>query len=162
MECEGIFSFGDNIDGEELKVGKAGLESGDGHAIPNDVDGNGGFLVRRAERAGLEEADLVALAGLSGKRASESQCAGERINTGGRSKERNSVTAVSERLEEEDGSIKGASCRAGTDPIGVLGVKAEIVAFVEVFKSSIDDEVLARVTTGESNFEVALTGVDSS
>lgn len=65
-----------------------------------------------------------------------------------------------ERLEEEDSGIINTTCRAGSDPVGILSVEAEVVALVETFESTVDDEVFAFVTTRESDLEVPLTGVD--
>lgn len=128
--------------------------------VPEDVDEGGGLLVRRTERTGLEEVDLVVLAWGGSQRLDGGERSGESVSTSCRSEKGDGVSGVCERLEEENGGIKLASFGAGTDPVRRLGVEAEVITFCEPFEATIDDEVLALVATRESYFEIALAGID--
>jgi len=63
-------------------------------------------------------------------------------------------------LIEKDCGIEGTATWAGANPIGVGSGKAEGVALRVIFKPAVDDVVLALVTTGVGDLQVALTGVD--
>jgi len=63
-------------------------------------------------------------------------------------------------LIEEDRGIEGTATWAGADPIGIRSSEAEGAALCVVFKPAVDDIVLALVTAGVGDLQVALTGVD--
>lgn len=162
VESENVVADCRDSELEERIVLEAGADGRDGRTVPLNVNECVSLERRPAESAGVEEIDRIGLAGDSGKGLRGGERSGEGIFSRGRSEEGHRVAGVGVGLEEEDGSIEGAACRARADPVGVAGIEAEIVALVEPFEASIDDEVLALVTTRESYLEIALACIDSS
>jgi hypothetical protein len=146
---------------EERIVLEPGADGRDRRAVPPNVHERAGLERRPAEGAGVEEIDRVGLAGDGGEGLRGRERPGEGVFRRGRSEEGHRVAGVGVGLEEEDGRIEGAACRARADPVRVARIEAEIVALGEPFEAAIDDEVLALVTTGESDLQIALASVDS-
>lgn len=81
MEGEDVVSFGSDSDLEDSKVGEPGSDGGLNNTVPDDIDERGGFLSWRGEGAGLEEGDLVFLAGDSGEWLGDCEGPREGIST---------------------------------------------------------------------------------
>ncbi len=88
------------------------------------------------------------------------ECARECIISVCRSKQCHRVAGVRKCLEEEDCRVVGATWGARADPVRVLGVEAEFVAFGEALESAVNDEVGALVSAREGHLKAALAGVD--
>lgn len=147
------------MEGVELPVLESRGDGGDDVAVPEDIDEGISFEGGSAECAGLEEVDLVVLSRDGLERGGRGEGSWEVIGASGRSEQGNTAARVGVGLEVEDGGIEGSASRAGADPVSVRGGEAEVAAGRVSFESSIDDVVLAAVSTREGDLEITLTGV---
>jgi hypothetical protein len=162
MEGKNILTLRSHIELVWLVGAVAGVNGGNLLAVPHDINERASLQIA-TEGTGVEELNGVFGASCGVQWFGGCERARKSIKTVTTTEGTNAIASEGIAGEVEDQGILLTTRRGCSDPVGVRLGEAEVGATTasETFEATVDDQRRPLVATRESDFEVALTGVDS-